>query len=218
MVYCPTVSSGWFYVRRNGKIYVTGNTNYLGQPRTMAAHTKVPSDQIQQFQNNYFEAFPCVSAWQQETIRLLKSTGTLTHLWGRRRSFFGRHTDQPVINAAIAYCPQGMTGDQINEGILQLDQHPAFELLVQVHDSILMQVPTERLDELVPVALDLMKSTRTLKGGREFFVPLEAKVGWNWGDSYGKVNPFGLMKFKGTESRIPPVYKKRPALSMKAFR
>jgi DNA polymerase-1 len=180
-------------------------TNYMGQPKTMAMHTKVPQEAIELFQGKYFGAFPCIPAWHKETIRRLQSTGSLTHLFGRRRSFFGRLNDQSVINAAIAYCPQGMTGDEINIGVLNLWQHGAFELLVQVHDSILFQIDEERIDELVPLALELLKAKLILKGGRNFFVPLEAKVGWNWGDEDEK-NPYGLRKWKGKETRKFPGY------------
>ena len=198
-------------------------TNYYGQPKTMASHTKVPVEQIEVFQHKYFGAFPCIPSWHKETIRLLQTEGCLTHLFGRRRFFFNRLDDQTTINAAIAYCPQGMTGDEINIGVLNLWRHGAFELLIQVHDSILFQIDERRIDELVPLALELLKARLILKGGREFFVPVEAKVGWNWGDvSYwskedfekgrcsldkvGKVraNEFGLLKWKGEEKRRPP--------------
>jgi len=206
MVYCPTVPTGWFYVRRKGKIFVTGNTNYLGQPATMAMHTKGQRSMIEAFQENYFAAFPCVKAWQNETIRLLQATGTLTNLFGRRRMFFGRRTDQPVINAAIAYSPQGSTGEEINHGINNLwrgDKAKWFRLHVQVHDSILLSIPEEAEDELVPLVLKKMEVHLPLAGGRDFFVPLDAQTGWNYGYA-GKGNVNGLAGWKGHDPRVSP--------------
>lgn len=178
-------------------------TNYYGQPKTMAMHSKLPVQQIVDFQSNYFGAFPCIPAWHEHTINKLQTTGELTHLYGRKRRFYGRLDNQNVINAAIAYCPQGMTGEEINHGILQLWRDPRFELLVQVHDSILFQIDQREIDILVPLALELLKAPITLKGGREFFVPLEAMVGWNWGYQ-GPDNPHGLAKWRGEETRKPP--------------
>lgn len=188
-------------------------TNYYGKPPTMAKHSKVPIKQIIEFQSAYFGAFPCIPEWHKETIRRLQTEGSLTHLFGRQRHFFGRLDEQSVINAAIAYCPQGMTGEEINHGILALWYDPRFELLVQVHDSILFQVDQNRVNELVPLALELLRTRLILKGGREFFVPLEAEVGWNWGKS-GPANPLGLSKWKGEETRTPPKRKSnfRPIL------
>ena len=185
-------------------------TNYLGQPGTMSQHTKIPTAQIVDFQANYFGAFPVIPEWHTKTINTLQSTGQLTHLFGRRKSFFGRLDDQNVINAAIAYCPQGMTGEEINHGMLRLWQHPLMDLLIQVHDSILFQVPIGQVNELVPLALELLEAPIILKGGREFMVPLEAETGYNWGkpkyNREGKItgNPLGLMKWKGEETRKPP--------------
>lgn len=184
-------------------------TNYYGQPPTMAMHTKIPAGQIEEFQRNYFRAFPCIPAWHEETIRRLQTTGQLTHLFGRRRYFFEDPTAQTTINAAIAYCPQGMTGEEINRGILQLFADPAFELIIQVHDSILLQVDWRQLNELTYRALDLLKVTIPLSGGREFSVPLEAETGYNWGKvqyTDGKItgNVLGLKKFKGEDNRKPP--------------
>jgi DNA polymerase-1 len=169
----------------------------------MAMHTKVPKEQIAEFQKKYFGAFPCIPAWHATTIKKLQTTGSLTHLFGRRRYFFNRLDDQSTINAAIAYCPQGMTGDEINKGVLNLWRHGAFELLIQVHDSILFQIDQDRVNELVPIALQLLEAPLTLIGGRKFVVPVEAKTGWNWGDQ-SPTNPLGLTKWKGTEFRTPP--------------
>ena len=63
MVYCPTVSSSWFYVRRKGKIFITGNTNFYGTPRTMAKHAHVETALIQDFQRRYFRVFPAIPPW-----------------------------------------------------------------------------------------------------------------------------------------------------------
>jgi DNA polymerase-1 len=191
-------------------------TNYYGQPPTMAMHTKVPREQIEEFQGKYFGAFPCIPAYHKETIRLLQTTGKLTHLFGRKRCFFNRLDDQSTINQAIAYGGQGMTGEEINIGVLNLWRDPAYELLVQVHDSILFQVDEDKLDVLVPRAVKLLRAPLTLRGGREFCVPVEAKVGWNWGDASEK-NPFGLSKWRGAESRNPPRPKRTKLFSLRSI-
>ena len=186
-------------------------TNYYGTPPTMARHTHLATSIIESFQKRYFGAFPLIKEWHNWTINELKTSGVLTTLYGRRRHFFGRGDDASTWRKGIAYCPQSMTGHQIDMGLLNLWRHmPEAELLMQVHDSILFQVPLRRLDELLPKAMELLKYPYTLRGGREFFVPLEAQVGWNWGkmetDKAGNVtgNPWGITKWKGDEKRMPP--------------
>lgn len=203
MVYCPTVETGWFYVRHNGRIFVTGNTNYYGQPKTMAKHTKVQTPIIQEFQHRYFEAFPAIPLWHKWVSEQLRSVSYITSLMGRRRSFFGRGYEDETLREAIAYCGQSPTADEIDTGILQIWRAAKrfdAQLLVQVHDSILLQVPVANVNDAVPELVRLMHAPILLAGDREFVVPIEAKVGFNWGDydpSKPELNPDGLRKWKG---------------------
>lgn len=188
-------------------------TNYYGTPRTMAKHTKVQTKIIEEFQRKYFQAFPAIGSfvhrdneanWHSRVKKELKEFGTLTTLFGRRRKFFGRYNDDATLREAIAYSPQSMTAEEINLGILRLWKAHRVQMLLQVHDSILIQYPEELEDEIIPWALTQLRTELTLAGGRKFSVPTEAKVGWNYGDfdykEPGK-NPDGLIKWKGHDER-----------------
>lgn len=195
-------------------------SNYLGTPRTMSAHSKVPVKLVDQFQRNYFSAFPCIPKWHESVFYSLETFAQITTLFGRRRFFFGRPKEAATRREAVAYAPQSMTAEEINTGILSLWRANRVQLLVQVHDSILFQYPEEQEDEIIPWALETLKTWLTLKKGREFAVPTEAQVGWNWGyrsdwtrkdfeagkcreDQIGtcRDNPDGLIKWKGHDSR-----------------
>ncbi len=212
-------------------------TSYFGMPRTMATNTKTDLIIIQQFQQRFFKAFPLIGSydkalaknaneilnlleeeenWHGWTYRQLRDTGGLTNLFGRRRLFFDRHRDLNTFRAAIAYDPQSSTGEELDRGWLNLwDNMPEAQLLIPVHDSILFQIPYEERNELISRALDLLKVEITLKGGRKFSIPLEAKVGFNWGDSKKDKktgqweNPYGLREWEGIEEREPPKIKTR---------
>jgi len=188
-------------------------TNYLGTPGIMAMHTKMPIGIIRDFQNRYFEGFPCVKDWHSavdESIRLTHYLQTTN--FNRRRFFFGRPTEPSTIRAAVAYEPQSMTGDEINTGILQLWAADRVKILAQVHDNVLFECLETEVDEIVPWALEIMQVPIELKGGRLFTVPLDAKVGYNWGDTkYNldgsiKANPDGLQSWKGKHTRTAPQY------------
>jgi DNA polymerase I len=195
-------------------------SNYLGTPRTMAMHTKTAVQLIEDFQRRYFGAFPLIPEWHKRRIFEIKNYGTLTTMYGRRRHFFGRGDDAATHREAIAYEPQSMTGHSMDMGIINLFENmPEAQLLVQVHDSILFQLPFKQLSSLLPRALELLRFEWTLARGRKFSIPLEAKTGWNWGnveffskrdapspDLSGKIksNPHGLSKWKGKEERLPP--------------
>lgn len=181
-------------------------TNYYGTPRTMAMHTKVETKLIEQFQIRYFDAFPVIGQfehvpnenWHTWVRQQLIQYGYIeTPYFKRRRYFYGRPEEDKTLREAIAYAPQSMTADEIDTGILNIWRHlPQVQLLIQVHDSILFQYPAHLEDTIVPTALDLLTIKMQLKRGREFYVPAEAKIGWNWADA-ATDNESGLIKWKG---------------------
>lgn len=193
---------------RDGSKVLGHGSNYLGQPVTMAKHTKFPVGLVKVFQMNYFSAFPAIPKYHENVAWQLKEFAHLTTLFGRRRFFFGRPDDAATLREAVAYSPQSMTADEINRGILELWRANRVQLLIQVHDSILFQFPEELEDEIVPWALETLKVHLPLRKGRDFCVPTEAMTGWNWGKyndgsdpKKGKANPNGLRKWKGHDDR-----------------
>ena len=202
----PIAKRNWYRDKsfRDGAKILGHGSNFGGKPKTMAGHTKTPVKQIANFQSNYFGAFPCIPAWHEWVAHELRTTSSLIHPFGRRRFFWDRHDKPDVLNAALAYGPQGMTGEEINIALFQLWQDPRFELLIQVHDSILFQVPQDQVNELVPVALDLLRVELPLVGGRSFHVAFDAEVGWNWGKHHPERNPYGMVEWEGEDLRKPP--------------
>lgn len=190
-------------------------TNYFGTPPTMAKHLKVETNVIKDFQRRYFGAYPVIGCmpdpftkvrdhslpnWHNWVRKQIAETHTITTMLGRRRQFFGRSDDDATLRKAIAYEPQSLTGDEINTGMLRVWRGNKVMLLIQVHDSILCQYPEELEDEIIPWLIETMRIEIELKKGRKFVVPVEAKVGWNWGD-WDEDNVDGLVKWKGHDDR-----------------
>lgn len=174
--------------------------NYIGQPPTLAKHAKIPIQHAKEFCDAYDQAFPCIPAWHETIKYRLQTVGQITNLFGRRRFFFGRPKDAATHRDAAAFEASSCTSDEINTGILNLWRANRVQLLMQVHDSILFQFPEELENEIIPWALETLKIHLTLKKDRPFFVPTEAKTGWNWGN-HSEDNPDGLKKWRGDDSR-----------------
>lgn len=192
-------------------------TNFLGTPQTMSRHTKIPSGQVKDFQHSYFGGFPEIPLYHNYVRYSIKNFSQLTTLFGRRRFFFGRPSEEATIREAVSFSPQSMTAEEINIGMLRLfrDRDPKWDLqlLVQVHDSILFQYKEQYEDEIIPWALEALRAPINLVKGRTFCVPTEAKIGWNWGDKADD-NPDGLIKFKGHDQRTRST---TPRLSLRNF-
>jgi DNA polymerase-1 len=174
-------------------------TNYGGSPQTMEKHTKVPRDVISRFQSVYIPAFAHREWWAYVRTQL-REVGVLTFLSGRRRQFFGRAINDDVVRAAIAADPQGSIGDTLNRGMLKVWRLNICDLLLQVHDAILVQYDQEKEDEILPQLLKAIEVPIELEYGRTLLIPSEAKVGWNWADAAPN-NPDGLKKLKGSDDR-----------------
>jgi DNA polymerase I-like protein with 3'-5' exonuclease and polymerase domains len=112
----------------------------------------------------------------------LLNTGTLTTPIGRRRQFWGRLDDATTLRGAIAYVPQSTIGDLLNMGLYRVWNElcdDGVQVLGQVHDAILGQVPTEKVDELMPKIVECMTNPIQV-GTRTLVIPSSVEVGNTW--------------------------------------
>jgi DNA polymerase-1 len=181
--------------------------NYGGRAQTLSAETKTELPIVEEFCRNYHSAFPAHRLWHHWVESQLAKTGKLTSLTGRLRHFFGRRDDHKVIREAIAYDAQGSLVDIVNRGMLKVWNSQCCQLLLQGHDSIIVQYHEEEEDELIPKILSLLHIPISLANQRTLMIPYGCKTGWNWGE-YGGTNPDGLKKYAPGDKRrrTPPVH------------
>lgn len=175
-------------------------TNYAGRPPTLASQAKVDVGLVESFQQAYFKAFPAHRRWHAHVQRELLDHGVLVSLTGRKRQFWGRRNDDAVLREAIAYDPQGSLADIVNNGMLQVWRAGEVQLLMQVHDAIVVQYPERREDEVIPRLLKQILYPIELRGGRKFIVPYGCATGWNFG-KWTEKNPDGLKSYAPNDKR-----------------
>jgi DNA polymerase-1 len=175
-------------------------SNYAGQPYTLAKQAKIDRRAIEDFQPKYFTAFPAHHRWHEHVRRTLMEDGYLISLTGRKRWFFGRRSDDATFREAVAFDPQGSLADILNRGMLAVWRANACQLLMQIHDAILIQYPEKQEDEILPRILSLLTQRLHLEHGRTLTLTPDVKVGWNWGNFSGE-NPDGLKSYKPGDTR-----------------
>jgi len=178
-------------------------TNYDGKPPTLAQQARVDIGLVQEFQPIYFRAFPAHLRWHAHVERELSKSGTIINLTGRKRQFWGRRNDPATLREAIAYDPQGSLADIVNAGMLALWRDNIVQLLMQVHDAVVVQYPEEEEDEIIPKILHQLTYPVRI-GDRDLIIPYGVKVGWNFGEYNEQNNPSGLRSYKGTDKRKRP--------------
>ena len=169
-------------------------TNYLGSPFEMSKQTKIDQGVIKDLQATYTQTFPAIAKLADWVQRELIETGYLVTPLGRKRWFFGKRDERDTLKQAVAFLGQSMTADEMNLAMLQLWRLNIVQILLQVHDSILIQYPEEKENEIIPQVLAAMRVPIELEAGRTFIVPVEVKVGWNW-SKQSSDNPLGLAKW-----------------------
>lgn len=218
-------------------------SNYSGTAWTASRALKVPLSVMDEFQARYCRgrkadkakniqaiepAFPAHTRWWQWTAQQIQTVGWITTPFGRKRHFFGRQDAGETLREAIAFLPQGTTADRMNLGLWRVWKYmPEVQLLGQGFDSITFQYDQDAdEDKIVSKALGLLRIPLYAPSGREFVVPGEAKVGWNWGiqitqkdieiaKAKGKklprFNPDGLIKWRPgqKDSRVRATLLKR---------
>ena len=158
--------------------------NYDEGPRTFALTNEIMEGEAKKIIELYHQAYPGIRHWHEQTQSLLRHNRQLTNCFGRVYKFLGPWGDD-LFKQAYAFGPQSTVADLVNWGIIHTyeDQSEAarpIELLAQVHDSILFQVPMDcDVDAALSRVYTHMNPTMEYNG-REFQIASEAKAGLDW--------------------------------------
>jgi len=169
-------------------------TNYMGSAFEMSRQTKIEQGVIKEFQELYFRTFPAIPKLHEWVKTQLIETGHLVTPLLRKRWFFGKRDENDTLKQAVAFLGQSMTADEMNHAMVKTWNLGVAQLLMQGHDSLLIQYPEEKENEIIPQVLEAMRVPIELEGGRVFCVPVDVKVGWNWANKT-EDNPNGLAKY-----------------------
>lgn len=125
-------------------------TNYIVHKSTLAATLGITETEAQAFIDGYFHRYPEIKEWHEKVWTSLITEQTIYNAFGFRAVFFNRITED-VLRDAVAWIPQSTVALVINEGWEQLELTvPSAEVLLQVHDELIYQVPTDELQTLKP--------------------------------------------------------------------
>lgn len=139
---------------------------------------------------NVHRVRPALKRWWRGADRKLRTEGSLTTVWGRKRTFFGRRQGNGWLDhthkEAIAFEPQSTVADVLNKGLLawweRFDGRLGLTLL-QIHDAVLIQ--TEKPKRAM--AARALRECLTIPmqfGERELTIPVD--VSWS-ARSWGKM-------------------------------
>lgn len=159
--------------------------NYGVGPRTFAEACLVENDivvsekEAKHIITTYLDTFPGIRRRQENIRTQVSKNKFLRTPTGRERYFYGR-TNDSMFREAYAYCPQSVIPDITNHLMLYL--RGKCDLVLQVHDSLLLQVRDyKHAMEIYALSVDYDKwhPRIELPGGR-LIIPIDAEIGENW--------------------------------------
>ena len=155
--------------------------NYGIGPRKFAKHIGRNEKDARDLLNQYYALYPSIKRWHMEVEASIRRSRTLRTPLGRARMFFGRWKPD-LIREAIAYVPQSLVSDIINIGIVRAFPAlpPQWEILLQVHDAVLMQVPETTADEQVIRFVKHYFEVPVEIENKTMVIPVDIKKGKSW--------------------------------------
>jgi len=173
-------------------------TNYDESYKKVALINELPEAEAKQLMEEVHRGYPQIRNGYHTMIQdMLKSSRTVTNLFGRTRLFLGpiyesypntpRYACTETFRQAYAHFAQSTCADKVNEqGIeyIYYNQNlfKPIELLAQIHDSIVFQIPlTIKWTEQAKMLLLIKQSLETplIWHEREIPTPVDLAIGLN---------------------------------------
>ena len=152
----------------------------------LSERANIPRAEAQAFINTYFATYSGISYYMLAIKEQARTQGFVTTLLGRKRQIPELAARNPTLRAAgermaINMPIQGTAADIVKIAMIRLAERlrdGGFRArpLLQVHDELLLEVPRDEVDRLVPVLRE------TMEGALPLDVPLtvDIKVGDDW--------------------------------------
>ncbi|MBB3994274.1 DNA polymerase-1 [Sulfitobacter undariae] len=157
----------------------------------LARNLRIPRAEAQGFIDRYFERFPGIRTYMDDTKAFAKEHGYVQTLFGRKihtpeiaskgpRAGFAARA---AINAPI----QGTAADVIRRAMIRMptaiEGMPA-KMLLQVHDELLFEVDKGAEDALIAAARDVMENASDPVVKLDVKLSVDAGMGANWAEAH----------------------------------
>ncbi len=152
MIYGVTTPNKEQYHKAKAGIHAT---NYGCKARRLGEVLGCTTHEADVFQKRWFSAHPRILGWHERIKVELKQYRKVRNPFGFERFYFDRITS--IFPEALAWVPQSSVAIVTNKGLLNIDNNiPEAQLLIQVHDSLVLQVPTELTPDIYQTILSNM--------------------------------------------------------------
>lgn len=157
----------------------------------LARNLRIPRAEAQGFIDRYFERFPGIKTYMDDTVKFAEEHKRVETLFGRiihtpeigakgPRAGFAKRA---AINAPI----QGTAADIIRRAMVRMPDAIAglpAKMLLQVHDELIFEVETGAVDDLIGTARDVMENAADPVIKLDVPLVVDAGQGANWAEAH----------------------------------
>ena len=160
----------------------------------LANQLSIPREEASQYIKTYFERFPGIKGYMEETKAFCRKHGFVVTLFGRKAHYPEINSKNPQMRAfmerASINAPiQGSAADIIRRAMVRM--HAALEdaklsarMLLQVHDELVFEAPEGEVDKTIKLVRQVME--QAAEPALKLKVPLvvDAKAAGNWEEAH----------------------------------
>ena len=157
----------------------------------LARNLRIPRKEAQSFIDTYFERFPGIRTYMDETVSFAKENGYVETLFGRKIHTSEINAKGPQAGfakrAAINAPIQGTAADVIRRAMVQMPNaisHLPAKMLLQVHDELIFEVNKDALNETTEVVRNIMEKASEPVVKLDVPLVVDAGFGNNWAEAH----------------------------------
>jgi DNA polymerase-1 len=160
----------------------------------LANQLGIPRDEAGAYIKKYFERFPGIREYMEETKAYCKKHGYVTTLFGRRCHYPSINDNNPSMRgfmerAAINARLQGTAADIIRRAMIRMEAALAkaklsARMLLQVHDELVFEVPEREVEKTLPIVAKTMIEAPLPAVALSVPLHVDARAADNWDEAH----------------------------------
>jgi DNA polymerase-1 len=160
----------------------------------LAAQLGIASKEASDYIKKYFERFPGIRDYMDETREFCREHGYVLTLFGRKCHYPDIKASNPSIRsfnerAAINARLQGSAADIIRRAMIRIEPELKkdklkAQMLLQVHDELIFEVPADEVERTLPVIKSVMQSAPDPAVALHVPLQVDARAADNWEEAH----------------------------------
>jgi DNA polymerase-1 len=160
----------------------------------LAAQLGIASKEASDYIKKYFERFPGIRDYMDETREFCREHGYVLTLFGRKCHYPDIKASNPSIRsfnerAAINARLQGSAADIIRRAMIRIEPELRkdklkAQMLLQVHDELIFEVPGNEVERTLPVIKGVMQSAPDPAVALHVPLQVDARAADNWDEAH----------------------------------